>query len=765
MNVLNPANYRQLIISLFVMISISACQSDLPLDLPNVQGYAVTPDTGYAETTEFTFSAQVDTEDYDVVLLLWSPNIDNEWDWLAIPMIQGEGNSYSISKGVAEYSSSYKYKYGLQDQETEEILLSTEEFFGPNLIVNTGDQQAPSILRTNPANGSVGVSPSQEIHFIFDEVIDPASVSSNNITLSDSSNLISSVAAYQNRVTVKFSDTFDQSFDFSQEASQYSLSIQGVSDLNGNVMNAPYAFDFHISSPLLQTYSIESRKFSGNCITVKDIKKRFADPQAWNPVVELIDCVAVNSDFSQRWFFVKPPGSSGSGQIRWSANYDYCLSKKSVSNPVIERCDSSKSQQHFNLDGVSSGYKQIVSNHGGCVATGIVDVGDINKVESSLCDGLLEKHRNHWKITAREQQELSPAFMLGRVDVRFADIKYENPLHGVNLSIAETRELVQYLYSTNALNQQQIYNELSLVGSVNKGEGFETANPYFPRYKGNDIPLPKPRAIMVNGTEVFNPEQYNDTKEGYKFTDNGIEYFQQEVVSRWHSDITNGQAAANEVCAIQFTDSNQVDYNMQTFSSKFEAEAAGWTVTHQYQCGTCSTLKDLAVYMGVKDQTTPIRLCTKRGKASNDNLDQVKQCIEESVGFTSMCAESWAYNGIHTGQECQSTCMKAYGNDALFWPRAKAFFTMVIAEKFNACPAEVETSDPVLRQQMKESGCPLANENTGKLNECLWCDEKTSGPGFKYTAARTRRGSGLESAIPRPNDPLFYDANHTLYFQ
>jgi len=762
MKVLKPNNYKQLIISLFLMISISACQSDLPVDLPNMQGNEVMPATGYAETTEFTYSTKVATEDYDVVLLLWSPNIDNEWDWLPIPMIKGDGNSYSISKGLAEHSSDYKYKYGLQDKETEEILLSTAEMLGPNLIVNNSDQQAPSILRTNPVNGSVGVDPSQEVHFIFDEVIDPASVSTNNITLSDSSNLISSVAAYQNRVTVTFSDTFDQSFDFSQEASQYSLTIQGVSDLNGNVMTAPYAFDFHINSPLLQNFEIKSEKLSSLCLGVVDVKKRFAAPESWNPVVKLTACEAANEDLSQRWLFSTTPGLAGTTQIRWAYNYEYCLVKNSgLSDPVIRRCDNSTAQT-FSLPSYATSNYQIVSQAGGCIAVG---TRSGEGVLPSLCDGIMYKSRNHWYITAKAQQELSQPFLLGNVDVRFANIKYENAEKGVNLSTAETRELVQYLYQTNALNQQQIYNELLLEGSVNKGEGFETANPYFPRYKGNDIPLPKPRAIMVNGTEVFNPEQYDDTKEGYKFTDTGVEYFQQEVVSRWHSDITNSNAAANEVCAIQFTDSNQVDYNMRTFSSKFEAQAAGWTITHQYQCGTCSTLKDLAVYMGVKDQTTPIRLCTKRGKAKNSNLDQVKQCIADSVGFTPMCAESWAYNGLHTGQECKSTCMKAYGNDALFWPRAKAFFTMVIAEKFNACPAEVETSDPVLRQQMKASGCPLANENTGKLNACLWCDEKTSGPGFKYTAARTRRGSGLESAIPRPNDPLFYDADHTLYFQ
>jgi hypothetical protein len=35
------------------------------------------------------------------------------------------------------------------------------------------------------------------------------------------------------------------------------------------------------------------------------------------------------------------------------------------------------------------------------------------------------------------------------------------------------------------------------------------------------------------------------------------------------------------------------------------------------------------------------------------------------------------------------------------------------------------------------------------LNACLACDEVKSGPVFKRTAGRTRRNSGIESAIGR----------------
>jgi hypothetical protein len=43
----------------------------------------------------------------------------------------------------------------------------------------------------------------------------------------------------------------------------------------------------------------------------------------------------------------------------------------------------------------------------------------------------------------------------------------------------------------------------------------------------------------------------------------------------------------------------------------------------------------------------------------------------------------------------------------------------------------------------------------GSLNECLQCDEDTSGPVFKYYAGRTRRDSGIKSEIDRPSDQVY----------
>jgi hypothetical protein len=56
----------------------------------------------------------------------------------------------------------------------------------------------------------------------------------------------------------------------------------------------------------------------------------------------------------------------------------------------------------------------------------------------------------------------------------------------------------------------------------------------------------------------------------------------------------------------------------------------------------------------------------------------------------------------------------------------------------------------------------------GSLNACLACDEAKSGPTFKAVAGRTRRRSGLSSAIARPcldeqGEPAIYPVEH-YYF-
>jgi hypothetical protein len=43
------------------------------------------------------------------------------------------------------------------------------------------------------------------------------------------------------------------------------------------------------------------------------------------------------------------------------------------------------------------------------------------------------------------------------------------------------------------------------------------------------------------------------------------------------------------------------------------------------------------------------------------------------------------------------------------------------------------------------------------------CDENKSGAGFKFSAGRTRRNSGIESAIERSESEI-YPVDHSAYF-
>jgi hypothetical protein len=47
------------------------------------------------------------------------------------------------------------------------------------------------------------------------------------------------------------------------------------------------------------------------------------------------------------------------------------------------------------------------------------------------------------------------------------------------------------------------------------------------------------------------------------------------------------------------------------------------------------------------------------------------------------------------------------------------------------------------------------NLEDGSLNSCLQCDEDISGAVFKTVAGRTRRNSGLASAICRPCETVW----------
>ena len=286
--------------------------------------------------------------------------------------------------------------------------------------------------------------------------------------------------------------------------------------------------------------------------------------------------------------------------------------------------------------------------------------------------------------------------------------------------LPNTTELVERFNETNLMNGDEIYAQLKLVGTnIQHGSNrnqtfsrkFATANPYKPRYQQSFE-----RFTDIASSLPQNARSYETDESNGRLT-----FFGQEPVFKWYSTLTTN----TEVCGVRFVDSLRRDYELSTFPSADVAIANGYVITHRYHCGTCSSLRNLAVYLAKPDLTTPARSCARKL-----TLGRIKECLEETIGFEAQCAETWAYNVAHTKQQCMATCIEHYG----FWR--------------------------VIRNDMSDAHVDIA----GRLNPCLACDEYTSGPGFQYAAGRTRRASGLMSAIERA-DTEIHPVDHSLYFK
>ena len=282
--------------------------------------------------------------------------------------------------------------------------------------------------------------------------------------------------------------------------------------------------------------------------------------------------------------------------------------------------------------------------------------------------------------------------------------------------------LAKRLRNTNLLNGNEIYDRLSLEsGDTETGQadaspsrgagGFVTSSPFEPRYRESYSDIAELRYSLPANARSY---ELDETKATFLF-------YGQEPVLRWHSSLGSN----TEVCAVRFVDTDRTDYRLRTFPDQKSALAEGHVVTHRYHCGTCSSLRDLAVYLTKPDLTKPARTCGRKLTA-----DGIKKCLMEKVGFAEPCAETWTYNVLHTRRRCMKTCVEHYG----FWN--------VLTNKMNDAHAD----------------------ERGTLNPCLACDEQVSGPGFQYAAGRTRRNSGLPSAICRPAGEI-HPVEHRLYFE
>jgi hypothetical protein len=212
--------------------------------------------------------------------------------------------------------------------------------------------------------------------------------------------------------------------------------------------------------------------------------------------------------------------------------------------------------------------------------------------------------------------------------------------------------------------------------------------------------------IIATFTPLWVPPTYNKTV---------IEAFRSKILINKYSELIvdpygekNYNTSHVGFCGVLYNDSKREFYILKNFSTMAEIANSKAYLTHKGACGRCSTLQDLSVYMNYHNLTAPVRKCGIKGFLNKEwNI----KCLMK-LGLTLPCSQIWFFNSKNTRKKCLKPCLKDW------------------KEPYNV---------------PSESACPNCT-----LNDCLACDEEISGPIFKKVAARTRRDSGLTSAIWRP---------------
>ena len=288
--------------------------------------------------------------------------------------------------------------------------------------------------------------------------------------------------------------------------------------------------------------------------------------------------------------------------------------------------------------------------------------------------------------------------------------------------LAGSVALIQRLQRTNLVHGEAIYRQLGLEAREDEARnpvalrtlgkyGFLTRNPFETQHQAFNRPQLVPSSQALNKAKNSESKLYATSSP----------FYGREAVLRWYVSMSSSTV----VCGVRFVDSGRADYELRTFSDANSALAEGYVITHRYHCGTCSSLRDRATYLDKPDLTAPARSCPRALTPS-----RIKTCLMDQVGLAEFCAKTCTYNVIHTSQKCSATCIRFYG----LWN--------------------------VLSNTLNEAN----TDALGNLNPCLACDEYTSGPIFQYTSGRTRRSSGLVSAIQRSKAEV-YSVNHHLYFE
>jgi len=179
---------------------------------------------------------------------------------------------------------------------------------------------------------------------------------------------------------------------------------------------------------------------------------------------------------------------------------------------------------------------------------------------------------------------------------------------------------------------------------------------------------------------------------------------------------------------------------------------SGWRFSDDCERYRRSTAKDPdADHGGVRDGSvrTAVDWLRLAGGAPEGSPGHVSAANEaRATLFCSADEES------PTSPECAPSCM--CGRYAFSEPAYDAYDVHALRSWRLLNPSDLLPDDPYSKRSLER-------------NVCLACDEAHSGPIFKEFAGRTRRRSGLSSAIARPcldarGEPAVYPVEH-YYFR
>ncbi|MBZ0114334.1 MAG: Ig-like domain-containing protein, partial [Thermoanaerobaculia bacterium] len=170
--------------------------------------------------------------------------------WIRFRMLTGANVSYSRSWDPAGRVLTLTPTYPLQNFTAYEILVETPivDLAGRHLAARLGssfttvDALPPAVIDTRPLNGAVEVDLATTIFLTFSEPLEPASAAGSalqltNLTTGQGVTTTSSLLAENRMVQLNAVSGLETD-------SQYSITIQGVADLVGNVMTTPVTTTF-----------------------------------------------------------------------------------------------------------------------------------------------------------------------------------------------------------------------------------------------------------------------------------------------------------------------------------------------------------------------------------------------------------------------------------------------------------------------------------------------------------------------------------------